>query len=41
MGVGGLGVWGYKFMPNLDPRGGAIEKAIKGAPAIYAIERHD
>ncbi|MGE0854153.1 MAG: tyrosine-type recombinase/integrase [Hyphomicrobiaceae bacterium] len=28
-------------MPNLDPRGRAVERAIKGAPAIYAIERHD
>lgn len=27
-------------MPNLDPRGRAVERAIKGAPAIYSIERH-
>lgn len=28
-------------MPSLDPRGRAIERAIKGTPAIYSIERHD
>ena len=28
-------------MPILDPRGRAIERAIKGEPAIYSIERHD
>ncbi len=28
-------------MPNLDPRGRAVARAINGPPAVYSIERHD